>query len=344
MVNRNSQPLISVVMSVYNGEKYLKESIESILKQNYKEFEFIIINDGSKDDSSKIIKKYKKKDDRIILIENDGNKGLIYSLNRGLDLCKGKYIARMDADDISEKNRFFEQVNFLEEHKEIAMCGTYIKMFKDNFKFLSKKFVSETEAEKVKTILLFKNYIAHPTIMIRRETIEKYKLKYNLDDKGMEDYGLWLYLSKYEKIEIVPKYLLKYRFLGNSISSKTLEDIENHKKKLKNIYLREFSNFFKDFSNKKLDIHIEIVLASNLKEYKYTLEEKKEYLNILKKEFVEKYNYRLLELEIETKNQLENCYIYQKKLFDIITENKVKIKLSKILKNKIIRIIKKIVR
>lgn len=344
MLNNQNQPLISVVMAVYNGEKYLKEAIDSILKQSYKKFEFIIINDGSTDNSYNILKEYKEIDDRIILIENIENKGLIYSLNRGLHLSNGKYIARMDADDISEKNRFSEQIKFLEKHKDVAMCSTYIKMFKDNFKLLSKKFGSETEAEKIRTILLFKNYIAHPTVMIRKNIIDKYNLKYNLEDKGMEDYGLWLYLSKHEKIVTIPKYLLKYRFLGTSISSKTLEDIENHKIKLKKIYLREFGDFFKNLSDKKLDIHTEIALASNLRTYKYTMDEKKEYLEIFKENFNKKYNYELEQLEIESSNQLENCYMHQEKIYNIIGKNKIKTKLSKILKVKMLKVIKKIIR
>lgn len=336
--------LISIVMSVYNGEKYLKEAIESILKQTYSNFEFIIVNDGSIDNSLKIIKKYSEKDNRVIIINNEENKGLIYSLNKGFELSSGKYIARMDADDISEKNRLEEQVNFLEKNTNVAMCSTYIKMFKDNYKILLKKFVSETRSEKIRTNLLFKNYIAHPTIMIRKEIIDKYNLKYNLEDKGMEDYGLWLYLSKYENIATIPKYLLKYRFLGNSISSKTLEDIENHKLKLKKIYLREFGDFFESFSDKKLDIHTEIALISNLKEYKYTLEEKKEYLKIFNEEFIRKYNYELIQLENESRNQLENCYIHQEKIHNIIIKNTIKTKISKMLKIKMLKIIKKIVR
>lgn len=344
MLNNQNQPLISVIMSIYNGEKYLKEAIDSILGQSYKNFEFIIINDGSIDNSLSIVKNYKEMDNRIVLIENSGNKGLIYSLNRGLDLSKGKYIARMDADDISEKNRFLEQISFLEKNENIAMCSTYVKMFKDNFKFLSKKFGSEIESEKIKTILLFKNYIAHPTVMIRKEIIDKYNLKYNSEDKGMEDYGLWLYLSKYENIATIPKYLLRYRFLGNSISSKTLEDIENHKLKLKKIYFREFGDFFESFSDKKLDIHTEIALASNLRNYKYTLEEKAKYLKIFNEEFTRRYNYKLIQLENESRNQLENCYIHQEKIYNIIIKNTIKTKISKILKVKMIKVIKKIVR
>ncbi|HIP11775.1 MAG TPA: glycosyltransferase family 2 protein, partial [Arcobacter sp.] len=102
-------PMVSVLLSVYNGEKYLDEAIESILNQTYQDFEFIIINDGSTDKSLEIIEKYKKEDNRIVVISRE-NKGLIYSLNEGISQAKGKYIARMDADDISLATRFEEQV------------------------------------------------------------------------------------------------------------------------------------------------------------------------------------------------------------------------------------------
>jgi glycosyltransferase involved in cell wall biosynthesis len=111
-------PQISVIMAVYNGEKYLAEAIESILNQTFKEFEFIIIDDGSKDNSLNIIKRYAKKDSRIIIIKNEKNMKLAWSLNKGLKIARGKYIARMDSDDISLTDRLEKQYYFLEK-KEI---------------------------------------------------------------------------------------------------------------------------------------------------------------------------------------------------------------------------------
>jgi len=114
---------VSIVMSVYNAQKYLDEAIESILNQTYSNFEFIIINDGSTDKSLEIIENYAKKDSRIIVINRE-NKGLIYSLNEGIRKANGKYIARMDADDISLPQRLEKQVEFMEKNKNIGICGT----------------------------------------------------------------------------------------------------------------------------------------------------------------------------------------------------------------------------
>ncbi|MDD4353774.1 MAG: glycosyltransferase family A protein, partial [Candidatus Nanoarchaeia archaeon] len=115
---------ISVIMSAYNTERYIAEAIESILNQTFKDFEFIIIDDGSTDDSLKIIKRYVKKDRRIKLIHNKKNIGLTKSLNKGLKIAKGQYIARMDADDISLPQRFQIQYDFLEKNKDIFLIGT----------------------------------------------------------------------------------------------------------------------------------------------------------------------------------------------------------------------------
>src|SRR5688500_15226048 len=121
---KKHKPAISVVMSAYNSDKYIAKAIESILNQTFKDFEFIIINDGSKDESLKIIKRYGKKDKRIVLIDNKKNLGLIKSLNKGLKIAKGKYIARMDSDDIAMPQRFKIQLDYLDKNRNIFLVGT----------------------------------------------------------------------------------------------------------------------------------------------------------------------------------------------------------------------------
>ena len=115
-------PAVSVVMPVYNGEKYLRESIDSILNQTYTDYEFIIVNDGSNDKTEEIILSYN--DNRIRYIKNEKNLQIVKSLNRGIELAKGRYIARMDADDISLPRRFEKQITFMENNLEIGVCGT----------------------------------------------------------------------------------------------------------------------------------------------------------------------------------------------------------------------------
>src|SRR3989339_1795602 len=129
-----SNPTISVVMPVYNSAKYLSSSIESILNQTFSNFELIIIDDGSTDSTSQIIKKYIKLDKRIITVKNKTNLGICNSLNTGLRLAKGKYIARMDGDDWSYPERLFKQIFFMESHPKTVICGGAIEVCDDNLR------------------------------------------------------------------------------------------------------------------------------------------------------------------------------------------------------------------
>jgi len=207
--------LISVIMSVYNGETYLKESVESILKQTFKDFEFIIINDGSTDKSLEIINRYKKLDDRIILISRE-NRGLIASLNEGIKKAKGKYIARMDADDISLATRFEEQIKFMEENPDIGVCGSWIEVFGENKNDTIWKMQKSNDELKVR--LLFSVPVAHPSVMMKKDIIDKYNLKYKEAYKHAEDYQFWLDFSRYTNFSNIQKVLFRYRYLDTSVS------------------------------------------------------------------------------------------------------------------------------
>lgn len=213
-----SNPLVSVVMSVYNSEKYLKEAIESILSQTYTNFEFIIVNDGSTDSSLEIIQEYMGKDERIVLISRE-NKGLPYSLNEGIEKAKGEYIARMDADDISLPTRFEEQVRFMEESTEIGVCGTAIEIFGE--KINSKIYKNPEKHDEMKVRLLFSVCFAHPTVMIKKEILDKNQLKYNLEYVNAQDYELWSKISDVTIMANIPKNLLRYRVSENSITTTT---------------------------------------------------------------------------------------------------------------------------
>lgn len=206
--------LISVIMPVYNSQAYLDEAIQSILNQTYRKFEFIIINDGSTDNSLEIIKKYKEEDDRIILIDRE-KRGLIKSLNEGISNTKGQYIARMDSDDVSSPNRFEKQFEFMETNQDIGVCGTWIKIFGDNIN--TKLGRPSNDDETLKTTLLFSVPFPHPSVMMRSNAI-KGKYEYNLDYDSIEDYKLWLDMSKTTKFSTVTEILLKYRYVLTSKS------------------------------------------------------------------------------------------------------------------------------
>jgi glycosyltransferase involved in cell wall biosynthesis len=199
---------ISVVLAVYNGSLYLREAIDSILSQTFKDFELIIINDGSTDSTSEIILSYN--DPRIVYIDNKVNRRLIYSLNKGLSESRGKYIARMDADDVAFPERFRIQYDFMEKHPEIGICGTNIETFFEETK--KRQIIRFPKDDKtIRAYTYFQSPFCHPTVMMRRDVIEKNKLQYSTDFIHTEDYAMWIEILKYTSAYNIQQPLLRYR-------------------------------------------------------------------------------------------------------------------------------------
>ncbi|WP_256621503.1 glycosyltransferase family 2 protein [Methanolobus chelungpuianus] len=208
-----SEPEISVVMSVYNGEKHLDECIGSILGQSFRDFELIIVNDCSMDGSLKIIERYEKSDHRIKVINNPENLGLTKSLNIGIKISRGKYIARIDADDICSPDRFEIQYQFLEKQKHIFLAGSGTDKIDESGNTVSRHrpIVEEKEIEKE---LSLHNCVSHPTIMFRNEGFT-YREKFVY----AQDYDFYLILlSGGKKISNIPEPLVKYRISPCAIS------------------------------------------------------------------------------------------------------------------------------
>lgn len=207
----NSPPQISVVMPAYNAEKYIKEAIDSILAQTFSDFEFIIIDDGSSDDTVDIIKSYK--DDRIVFLQNERNMGVAATLNRGLEIASGEYIARMDADDISLPDRLKKQKDYMDNHPKCAVCGSGIECFGA---MAQKRLFSQTH-DALKVDLLFGCCLAHPSVMMRKDVIKSlggYDLEYN----GVEDYELWCRVADTSNLASIPDILFKYRIHPTQIT------------------------------------------------------------------------------------------------------------------------------
>lgn len=208
----HDNPLVTVLMPVYNGEKFVDEAIKSILNQSYQNFEFLIINDGSTDKTEDIILSYQ--DERIRYIKNEQNLRLIATLNKGLDLSRGKYIARMDADDISLPDRLEDQVSYLEHNVLVGLLGTWVKTIGQP---TENEVTFKQGDDSIRLELLFHNYFHHPTVMIRASVIRENKLHYP-DVLHAEDYALWLEIAKFTKLEILSKVLVLYRSHGENIS------------------------------------------------------------------------------------------------------------------------------
>ena len=203
-------PKVSVLMPAYNVEKYVGAAIESILNQTFTDFEFIIINDGSTDNTAKIIKEYAKKDKRIRFIDNKENKGFIARLNDCLDLARGEYVAKMDSDDISLPERFQKQVDFLDTNLDIGMVGAALKAFGDADYVLR-------HPEKVGIIDFV--YGCKTTIfMARREIIEKNNLRFDSNYFSAEDYEFYSRFARVAKIANIQDVLYMYRWHGKNVS------------------------------------------------------------------------------------------------------------------------------
>lgn len=220
-------PTLSVLMPVYNAQLYLKEAIDSIINQTYCDWELIIINDGSTDNSEFIINSYT--DPRIKYYRNEKNLGLIASLNKGIGFCEGKYIARMDADDISMPDRFLQQISFLEDHAECVMCGTDAKIIDQNGEETG-KIINLTSDEYLKINLLFSVPFIHPSVMIRSAQLKE--LLFDKDYKHAEDYELWCRISDKYKVANMPSFLLKYRWHTNNVSVLNNDSQESVKNKI----------------------------------------------------------------------------------------------------------------
>lgn len=241
-------PKISIIMSVYNGmtlgpqsktgtasSAYLKEAVESILNQTYKNFEFIIVDDASTDKTWDYLKSLKDK--RVRLLRNKQNLGLAASLNKALRLAQGDYVARMDADDISLPNRFEEQVEFLQRHPEIDLCGTWADLINEKSEIIGEKKYPK-EDQSIRKVLPFYNPIIHPTWMVKKEVFLRVG-DYNPNLDFAEDYDLLIRISKYFKMANLGKKLLKHRLWNQRRSQKEMAHMDKTELTMKIKHLKK---------------------------------------------------------------------------------------------------------
>ena len=214
-INLQKNPKVSVIMSLYNSSAYLREAMDSILSQTFIDFEFIIIDDGSSDNSLEIVRSYTDK--RIVILVNEKNLGSDLSLNKGFDIARGTYIARMDPDDVSMPTRLEEQVKYMDAHHDVIACGTWTESFGGNRpRIVHKRWTSDND---IKASMLFNTPFTHPSIMLRRETIEIHHLRYDPTYEHFADYALWVELAQYGAFANIPEVLFHYRLHEKSTSS-----------------------------------------------------------------------------------------------------------------------------
>ena len=215
-------------MPVYNGDQYLGLSISSILAQSFSDFELLIINDGSVDNTANILTSHR--DERIRVINNPLNLGLSASLNKGLAAARGEFIARMDADDIAAPNRLVKQISCLESHPGVGIIGSSATIIDNYGKTISKIQMPASDVE-IRWLSLFRSPFLHPSVMMRRELFWTNELRYGegSTSTAVEDYELWVNLLKKSKGANIQEPLLHYRVHPASISStnKVLQE-KNH--------------------------------------------------------------------------------------------------------------------
>jgi len=228
-------PTISVIMPVFNSEKYLEASIKSIITQSYSNFELIIINDGSTDKSEEIIKSFN--DARIVYVKNQTNLRIAKSLNTGISLARGKYIARMDADDISHPNRLKMQLNFMETNTNIDVCGSWMTIFDESKNYRIIKY--PIYHEEIKIRLIFECPISHPTVFAKRIFFKKNT--YNENYIPAEDYELWCSTIGKYNFHNIPISLLAYRVHTNQTSAQKHKIQEKLRESIKNRILENLN-------------------------------------------------------------------------------------------------------
>lgn len=242
-----SEPIVSVVLPVFNAQKYLRACIDSILAQTLTNLELIVLNDGSTDSSEEIVLGYK--DERIRYVKNEKNLGLIETLNKGLKLATGKYIARMDADDVSLKERFERQVEYLDKNPSYGLLGTWFQQLRLSQKTLKKTL---TGSDILKAELLFRSAFAHPSVMVRRSIIVDHDLSYDAVFPHAEDYELWTRIAEVTAVDNLPDALLLYRIHEKQVSRVKSEEKEETRKK---IMRRQLSKLIFEFDDNEFDVH-----------------------------------------------------------------------------------------
>ena len=237
----NKKPQVSIVMPVYNGEEYIKKTIESILSQTYSNYELLIIDDCGSDKSMEIVRSVN--DERIRIISNEQNSGIAYSRNVGIKNARGKYIALMDDDDLVPLDRLMLEYNYLEEHKEIDAVGGRYCVIDESDKIIEYSPDTLQNPKFIKASLMFFDPIGNGSMMFRKSVVEKNDILFRDDCLGMEDYLFWIDFSKYGNITNLKEVMLYWRHIqGNETNRVISEKSELRAKKFAEIQKYAFKN------------------------------------------------------------------------------------------------------
>jgi len=239
-------------MPVYNASAYVAEALQSVLDQTYRNIELLVIDDGSTDNTRAVVQRFD--DPRVVIAENPQNVGLVATLNKGLALSRGAFIARMDADDISEPDRLAKQLNFLKSHPEVDIVGGAIQYFGDIKRPYT--LIFPTEHEDIRVALLFYCPLAHPALMFRRSLLRRNLLRYSDEFRHAEDYYLWSELLQHVRAANLADVLLRYRLHPKQVRSEHSTPQYEVSVKVRKILLRRAGV---DWTDADIELHESIV-------------------------------------------------------------------------------------
>ena len=214
----DAPPRASVLMPTYNDGRFIRQAIHSILAQTFGDFELVIVNDGSTDDTARTLLEYARRDKRIRVLTNERNLGVFASLNRGLEVCRGEYVVRMDADDITIEERLEKQLAVMDAQPDIVALGgalTYIDAGGQD--------LNVTRRCAVGGSLLRQSPLLHPTVVFRRKVVQEHAIRYRGRFRGAEDYFFWLELSRFGRLSAIDDVVLNYRISAGAARMRHLK-------------------------------------------------------------------------------------------------------------------------
>lgn len=214
-------PAISVLLPVFNGERFLADAVESILAQSFVDFELLALNDGSTDGSEQILRKFAERDTRVRVFSRE-NRGLVATLNQLIDASRGELLARMDADDIALPDRFARQVDFMRQHPAVVCVGGATEMIDEKGRYLTTLFMPQRNVDIQAKLLAGHAAVSHPSVMLRRLPMKQLG-GYRADFYPAEDLDLWLRLGEWGDLANLAAPVIRYRLHGGSISGSNVE-------------------------------------------------------------------------------------------------------------------------
>lgn len=229
-------PELSIIIPLFNTERHIGLAIQNILTQSFTDFELIIVNDASSDNSLKIVQSFK--DERIRIFSNVRNQGIVFSRNLGLNVAQGRFIAPFDSDDIALPDKFRKQLDFLRAHPDFGMIGSWARMIDEEGAVLNRKWKLTASPKQIPAIMLFRNYFVQSSLVIRREAIPEggYAAGFEIG----EDYNMWNQVIRKHKVWNYPEYLVQYRIHNKGVSQQNTERLAEYEGKLLKLIFKPY--------------------------------------------------------------------------------------------------------